>query len=366
LLVVIGYRMIDWHSLSLLKSRDTALEFLVILSVVVVANAVSLIAASGLGIGLAILMFIAEQVHASNIRRVTHGHQTFSKKVRTHAERAVLEREGPATAIIELQGSLFFGTTDRLLQALDPHLKSAKNLVLDFHRVQSLDFTASNMLERVEKQMRERGANLILSRLPSRTVTGKDLQTYIGRLGLQNSETTHMFHDFSDALQWVEDEIIQRFRDELHEDTILTLEEFELFEGMKATDLALLKAIASTERYQKDDRIIETGAPGRGLFLIAQGQVKISLRLANGQSHHVTTLGRGQIFGEMSFLDDARYSADGHASEPTELIVIDKQQFMQTVEQHPAIFSTVLQRIGLGLAARLRHTNDELRNLVEA
>jgi CRP-like cAMP-binding protein len=146
----------------------------------------------------------------------------------------------------------------------------------------------------------------------------------------------------------------------------MALEEFELFAGMKPSDLALLKTVAREEIYQKDDRIIETGAPGRGLFLIAQGQVKISLRLANGQTHHVTTLGRGQIFGEMSFLDDARYSADGHASEHTELIVIEKQQFMQTVEQHPAIFATMLQRIGLGLAARLRHTNDELRNLVEA
>jgi SulP family sulfate permease len=366
LLVVIGYRMIDWHSLSLLKSRDTALEFLVILSVVVVANTVSLIAASGLGVGLAILMFISEQVHASNIRRVTYGHQTFSKRVRTHAERAVLEQEGAATSIIELQGSLFFGTTDRLLQALDPHLKTAQNLVLDFHRVQSLDFTAGHMLERVEKQMKERGAHLILSRMPSKTVTGKDLQTYIGSLGLQNSDTTHMFNDFSDALQWVEDQIIDRHRAALHEDTVMALEEFELFAGMKPSDLALLKTVASEEIYQKDDRIIETGAPGRGLFLIAQGQVKISLRLANGQTHHVTTLGRGQIFGEMSFLDDARYSADGHASEHTELIVIEKQQFMQTVEQHPAIFATMLQRIGLGLAARLRHTNDELRNLVEA
>ena len=366
LLVVIGYRMIDWHSLSLLKSRDTVLEFLVILSVVVVANTVSLIAASGLGVGLAILMFISEQVHASNIRRVTYGHQTFSKRVRTHAERAVLEQEGPSTSIIELQGSLFFGTTDRLLQALDPHMKTAQNLVLDFHRVQSLDFTAGHMLERVEKQMKERGAHLILSRMPSKTVTGKDLQTYIGSLGLQNSDTTHMFNDFSDALQWVEDQIIDRHRAALHEVTVMALEEFELFAGMKPSDLALLKTVAREEIYQKDDRIIETGAPGRGLFLIAQGQVKISLRLANGQTHHVTTLGRGQIFGEMSFLDDARYSADGHASEHTELIVIEKQQFMQTVEQHPAIFATMLQRIGLGLAARLRHTNDELRNLVEA
>ena len=366
LLVVIGYRMIDWHSLSLMKSRDTALEFVVILSVVVVANTVSLIAASALGVALAILMFISEQVHASNIRRMTFGNHSFSKKVRTHAQRSVLEKEGSTTSVIELQGSLFFGTTDRLMLAIEPHLQSAKNLVLDFHRVQSIDFTAGHMLERMEQQLKARGGHLILSRLPAKTVTGKDLKTYLGRLGLQSSDTTHLFDNLSDALQWVEDDIILRHQDPLQENKPLALEGFELFQGLKQNELALLRDLAGHETYQRDATIVQTGAPGRGLFMISQGQVKIFLPLANGQKHHVTTLGRGQIFGEMSFLDDARYSADVQASEATELIVIDKHRFMQAAEQAPAIYSKVLQCIGIGLAARLRHTNDELRNLAEA
>jgi CRP-like cAMP-binding protein len=100
--------------------------------------------------------------------------------------------------------------------------------------------------------------------------------------------------------------------------------------------------------------------------LIAQGEVKITLRLGDGKSHHVTTLGQGQMFGEMSFLDDANYSADVHAAESAELIVLEKQRFLQLAQEHPRILSTVLRRIGLGLAARLRHTNDELRSAVES
>ncbi|MEN9329171.1 MAG: hypothetical protein RLZZ484_359 [Pseudomonadota bacterium] len=366
LLVVIGYRMIDWHSLSLLKSRDTALEFVVIISVVVVANTVSLIAASGLGVGLAILMFISEQVHASNVRRLSHGNQTFSKRVRTFAQRQVLEAHGASTVIIELQGSLFFGTTDRLLQFLDSHLKSAQNVVLDFHRVQSLDFTAGHMLERVEHQLKERGAHLILSRLPEKTVTGKDLRTYIGHLGLNASATTHLFPDLSDALEWVESQLLLQYANRSSEKLSLPLGAFDLLNGISEHELELLEGITQKEFYPKGQAIVETGAQGRGLFLISQGEVKITLRLGDGKSHHVTTLGQGQIFGEMSFLDDANYSADVHAAEDTELVVLEKLRFSQLADEHPRILSTVLRRIGLGLAARLRHTNDELRNAVES
>jgi SulP family sulfate permease len=334
--------------------------------VVVVANTVSLIAASGLGVGLAILMFISEQVHASNVRRLSYGNQTFSKRVRTFAQRQILEAHGASTVIVELQGSLFFGTTDRLLQFLDSHLKSAHNVVLDFHRVQSLDFTAGHMLERVEHQLKERGAHLILSRLPEKTVTGKDLRTYIGHLGLTASATTHLFSDLSDALEWVESQLLLQHVDRSSEAASLPLGAFDLLDGVSQEELKLLEGITQREFFEKGQLIVETGAPGRGLFLIAQGEVKITLRLGDGKSHHVTTLGQGQMFGEMSFLDDANYSADVHAAESAELIVLEKQRFLQLAQEHPRILSTVLRRIGLGLAARLRHTNDELRSAVES
>src|SRR5581483_1557549 len=50
ILIVVGVRMFDRHSLDLLKSKSTVLDFAVIVTVVVVAETVSLIAASGVGV----------------------------------------------------------------------------------------------------------------------------------------------------------------------------------------------------------------------------------------------------------------------------------------------------------------------------
>ena len=80
--------MIDWHSLKLARSKDTVLDFAVIVLVVLVANTVSLIAASGVGVAMAILLFLREQIHTSTIRRKSYGNQVFSSRVRGQYERS--------------------------------------------------------------------------------------------------------------------------------------------------------------------------------------------------------------------------------------------------------------------------------------
>ncbi|MGB9105776.1 MAG: SulP family inorganic anion transporter, partial [Terriglobales bacterium] len=119
ILIVVGVRMFDRHSLSLLRSRSTVLDFVVIVTVVVVAETVGLIAASGVGIALAILLFLREQIGGAVVRRKSYANERFSKQMRLPEEMAVLEKRGERTAIFELQGSLFFGTTDQLYTALE-------------------------------------------------------------------------------------------------------------------------------------------------------------------------------------------------------------------------------------------------------
>jgi SulP family sulfate permease len=124
ILIVIGVRMIDRHSLNFLKSRSTILDFAVIAAVIVTALTVSLIAASGVGIALAVFLFIRENVGGAIVRRKSYGNQTFSKQIRLPPEMEILQERGDRTVIFELQGSLFFGTTDQLYSALEADLKT--------------------------------------------------------------------------------------------------------------------------------------------------------------------------------------------------------------------------------------------------
>ena len=69
ILIVVGARMIDRRVVALARSRDTILDFLLILTVVLVALFVGLIPASGAGIAFAILLFVREQLKASIVWR---------------------------------------------------------------------------------------------------------------------------------------------------------------------------------------------------------------------------------------------------------------------------------------------------------
>ena len=366
LLIVIGFKMIDWHSLQLLKAKDTMLDFAVILLVVIVANTVSLIAASGVGVAMAIMLFLREQIHTSTIRRQSFGNTMFSSRVRGQRERDVLAKTGDHTVIFELQGSLFFGTTDQLYTAIEPELSKAKFVVLDFMRVQSMDMTAGHMIERIRNMLSDRHARLVLTRVPERLPSGRDLRSYVDHIGLLSDSTAKLFDEFDEALEWIEDETLALAGHAHVSHEGIPLGKFEIFHGLNEQEIQALERCAQRHVYEAGDLVFSADSAGHELMLISRGEVKVSLPLANGKTIHPTTFSRGQFFGEMSFLDGRAHSADVYATRETELIAIDRKAFATVAAGDPVMSISVMRAVALAIADRLRHANAELREMRQA
>ena len=364
ILIVIGVRMFDRSSLHLLRSRATILDFMVIVAVVVVALTVSLIAASGVGIALAIVLFIREQIRGSIVRGKAYGNQIHSKRVRLPDEMAILESRGDQTAIFELQGSLFFGTTDQLYTSLEPELKTRTYIILDMRRVQSVDFTAVHMLEQIEAILRERGATLIFSHLPEQLPSGQDMRQYFDQVGLIKSERhVRMFSELDEALEWIEERLIEEQHLERMLEKPLELREIEVFLGRKESTLAALEACMEKRTYKAGEKIFSQGDTGDELFLIRRGAVRIVLPLGNKQSHHLATFGRGDFFGEMAFLDPDPRSADALAYSDIDLFVLSRKRFDTLAEEHKRLAIGLVLSVARVLSTRLRYANAELRAL---
>jgi SulP family sulfate permease len=213
-LIVIAFRMLDKNSLQLLKHKSTVFDFLVILAVVISAVSMSLIVAAGVGIAMAIALFLRDQIRSSVIRRKFFGTQKFSKKRRVTEELSLLESHGKGTIICELQGQLFFGTTDQLFTELEPHLAKCSFVVLDMRRVQSLDFTAANMLRQIHNRLKEKQGYLVLASIPMNLPSGQNVKKYLASLGFTETGMNLKFYpDLDSALEWVEDEIINSSSD---------------------------------------------------------------------------------------------------------------------------------------------------------
>ncbi len=368
ILIVIGLRMIDWHSLHLLRARSTVLDFVVILSVVVVAETVSLIAASGVGIVLAVMLFIREQIGGSIVRRRAYGDRTFSKQVRLQEEMEILEKRGGETAIFELQGSLFFGTTDQLYTEMEQDIKARRFIILDLRRVQSVDFTAAHMLEQIEGMMADRKGLLIFSELPRNLPSGRDMQKYFDQVGLVRSEHhAKVFEELDDALEWVEDRIIgEERREQRATEKPLELREIDLFAGRKEDTLAALDACMEKRSYKAGEKICSRGEVGHEIYFIRRGTVRIMLPISDKQGHHLATFGRGDFFGEVSFLDRDPRSADAVAFTDADLFMLPRARFDVLSEQHKMLALQVIEGLARKLAVRLRYANAELRALEES
>jgi len=127
--------------------------------------------------------------------------------------------------------------------------------------------------------------------------------------------------------------------------------------------LAALAEIARPVHLPAGTRLFAQGDSGDEIFVIRRGAVQILLPLPEGKRHHLATMGRGDYFGEMSFLDQDVRSADAEAKSDTDLFAFSRRRFNAVAHANPAVASRVFARLALLVSRRLRSANAELRAL---
>ncbi len=369
ILAVVGARMIDRSSLRLALRESTIFDFAVILAVAGTALAADLIAAAGVGIALSFLLFIREQMGSNVVRRKTTGAEMSSKQKRLPAERAALAERGAETLVVELQGSLFFGTADQLFSEIEADLKSCRRLILDMRRVTSVDFTAVHMMEQVGERLAEKGGALVFSHLPPSLPTGLDLGAYFRHLGLAHREGGgRIFETLDDALEWAEDRALEEAGIEREAaGEILDLSQIDFLKEMEPASLEELRAAFEERSVPAGKPVFLRKGGGHEFFLIRRGRVRIVLPLkATHRQHHLAVFGPGDFFGEVAFLARTPRTADAVALTDTDLYCISREAFDAVVLRDPAAGSAFYQRLANIEALRLRDADRELRRLQDS
>ena len=137
------------------------------------------------------------------------------------------------------------------------------------------------------------------------------------------------------------------------------LQRHYLFRDLTATELDDLLTHARVQRLPAGETIVLRGSPGTGMMAILAGEVKISVTGADGRQVLLTRMGEGDIFGEIALIDGGERSADAVAAVDTELLTIDRRDFLPYLERHPAIAVKLL----VALCAKLRRTTEQVEDL---
>ena len=364
ILIVVGFRMIDRHSLEFFFTPTTRLDFAVIISVILVAVFVDLIASSAVGIALAILLFIREQTRSSVVRNRIGGREIFTKRVSNHQGDERLERDDDMTIVFELQGSLFFGTANQLQSALEPETEKRKYVILSMRRVQSLDVTATHVLEQIKNKLEENDAYLLFCDIPKGLPSGLKMKQFLKDTGVvQPTNKAFAFRALDDALEWIEARELENAAIEDSLGAALDIRAMPIFAGRSEESMTALAAALELRFIAAGEKIFKTETAGDVLYFIRRGTVKLMVPIRKKEQYHLATCGPGEIVGGVGFLDSSRQFAIAIAMTDTEVYALSRARFDALAEQHRTLCLTIVEHVALSLATRLRVAIGEIQAL---
>ena len=99
--------------------------------------------------------------------------------------------------------------------------------------------------------------------------------------------------------------------------------------------------------------IFRENEPGDNMYIILEGAVEILKEAQGGSSKVLTTVGKGEFFGEMALIDDRPRSATAVASVPCKLLVMSDDHLDSYIVANPDFASKMIRN----LAQRLRGAN---------
>ena len=140
----------------------------------------------------------------------------------------------------------------------------------------------------------------------------------------------------------------------------ITLDAIPLFAHLDKEELARIGEVTRERPYPKNSVILFEDDPGDSLYVVVSGRVKVVLIGEDGREVILSTMDKGDFFGEMSLIDDQPRSAHVIAMENSRLLVLRRDDFHRCLDTTPRIALGLLR----ALSKRLRQADSQIGGLV--
>ena len=130
-------------------------------------------------------------------------------------------------------------------------------------------------------------------------------------------------------------------------DKTIILKGVNLFSGLSGEEVFQIAQIAIEERYLAEEVIFREGDVGDSMFIIIDGSVSVY-----NQKKEITTLIKGECFGEMALLDREPRSGSIRTVTDTAVLKIDEESFYELVSGNIEIIQGIVKI----LSKRLRQS----------
>lgn len=366
-IIAVAINVADRDILAWARQGRTRQDAMIAALVTIITVFYNLVAAVGVGVAIAILMFIREQIAQPVVTRRSTARETRSIKARPEAERALLDEHGERIVLFELRGNLFFGTTDRLIDEVGPALKGPNWVILHLRKVTHIDLTAVKLLQQIANRLHEHGGLLLFCELHQEAGVGEDFADTLRLISDQRSNAPVLtFNGRDEALEFAEDALLDALHhDHTRIDDAVALRDNAIARYLGDAEVESLVGHLEARHLERGAVLFSEGETGDELYLVTRGQVEILLRTTAHHHKRLAIYGAGSFFGELALLKEGPRAANAVAAAPTDLLVLPVAVFARLKRDEPALAIALLTAICDTLVNNQRWSTRELQRLSE-
>ncbi len=349
------------HAVPGRERRVAAFDLVVIAAVGALTAGGELLAAVAFGIALASFLFVV-QAGRHPVHRIGDGGQARSRTHRPLSEMSLLAQHGHAIAIVEAEGSIFFGSAERLADRIAGLGTEAKAVILDFRRVGEIDSTGAAILRRLRGQFDREHRILLFSYL-----TPNDRRWhFLLEMGVaEHGVDDRFFTDTDTALAWAENQLLQSLGAGTAIMEELPLDRLEALAGFDAAAISALAQVLIRRDFAAGEVLFEDGASGSALYLVAKGRI-VALATTAGNGNDTVRLagmGPGVVFGEIALLTGAPRTARCVAETDAVCWMLDQEGLDRLRTEVPAAALQFMFNLARQSAFRLDAASRHIRAL---
>ena len=345
------------------------IDFAIVLVILFVTVFVGFLEAVALGLLLALVLFVVSYSRIDVVRHELNGESYQSRVSRSRQQDQFLKQHGDRLYVLKLQGFIFFGTANNLLNQLrarisDPDRTKPDFIVLDFQRVTGLDSTGMLSFTRMKQLAENAGITLVLTQLNERVLY------QLRQGGLEDDgRVVRIYHSLDQGVEACENQLLTEADVETESDLPSLVQ--QLLEILLAAGTTVYDSVQVQELLDSMQRLnveagqvlIAMGDSPNDLLFVESGQVTAQLPREGQPPLRLQTSGGGSVIGEIGFYLGQKRSADVIAESTGLLYRLTLDDLQKLEESTPEAASVLHQIIIQLLAERVIHLTNTVKAL---
>lgn len=131
-----------------------------------------------------------------------------------------------------------------------------------------------------------------------------------------------------------------------------------MFAGLPPADLENVAAITVPKLLQKGEYLFREGDPARGFYVVQQGAINVHRVGASGKEQVIHVFRAGESFAEVTLATDTGYPANARAVESSQVLLVQKQDFLALLRRQPELALRMLGSMSLHLRVLVARIED--------